>query len=399
MRAGVQWQRCFAAFALTICFSTFAPPFQAAPLIAPPRQTNGSQSGTAPQLVPRSQEERERRYQDAQRIILHAQVFDPAGKPVTSLEEKDFTVLVDEKSRKIAQFQSIQNESSVSPAYVILVLDGVNNSSGRLRHFRQGIEDFLNSGSGPLAQQMSIAIVSDSGASISPPSQDRSMVMAEVKAPQIPEGAGDCADSANTDSRYLPSRAEMNPIDPNPQLDCLNHRFNASIRALSSLASRQSNEPARVLLIWMGDGWPLLSVGNFKPDTPSIKQGFFRDLVTISNGLMEQHATLDAIASPDVEALRAHDKAIFDGVPNEKEVTAASLSLHALSHQSGGQVLKSTKDIAGEISNCIADAASYYVLGFDSPPGGVTEEYHSIKVKVGDPDLQVRTSTVYYAEE
>jgi VWFA-related protein len=385
-----------------VCWSTLGPPFRADLLGTTTRQAGGSQNANPAQLIPRSQEERDRRYQDDHRILLQVQVSNSAGEAETSLEQKDFTLFVDEKPQDITQFQSIQNVSGASPVSVILVLDGVNNSSDKLRHFRQGIEEFLNADSGPLAQPVSIANVSVNGTTISLPTRDRSAVMAELKARQSDRGTTDCSDPSNSDGRYLPPHSGSggpSPIDPNPQFDCLNHRFNASITALNSLASRQSKQPARVVLIWLGEGWPLLSVGNFKPDTPEIKQAFFRDLVTISSGLREQHATLDAIASPDGEALSAHDKAFFDGVPKEEEVTAASLSLHALSHQSGGQVLKKTKDIAGEIKACIADSASYYVLGFDSLPGSAAGDYHSIKVEVGKPGVHVRTSTVYYADQ
>jgi VWFA-related protein len=389
--------------ALMICFLTCTSSAPSA-LARPVDHMAGSQSEAAPQLIPRSQEQREKAYQSLHHLSLYVQVSNAAGEPVTSLERKDFTLLVNAEPREVTRFQSIQHAASAPTANVILVLDGVNNPTEKLHHFRQGIEEFLKSGSGPLDQQVSIATVSAAGASISPPSRDRSVVLGVVRAQQFPQGLGDCADSANSNGRYLPGRIAGgvlsptdSPVDPNTQLDCLDHRFNASVRALNSLASRQSNDPARVSLIWIGEGWPLLSVGNYKPDTPSIKQSFFRDLVTISSGMMEQHATLNAIASPDSEPLNAHDKAFFDGVPNEKEVTAASLSLHALSHQSGGQVRKKTKDLPGEISACIADLASYYLLEFDSPPGSVAGEYHSIKVEVGKPDLHVRTSTLYYA--
>lgn len=393
----MRWQRFLAA--LTICFATRTPPIPSASAAVAVAQSAGSQSDTAPQLIPRSKEQRERLYQDTHRISLYVHVSNAAGESVASLEQRDFTLLVDAKPREVTQFRSIQQDSSAPAANVILVLDGVNNSPEKIGHFRQGIEEFLKSGSGPLDQPMSIATVSATGTIISPASRDRSAVMGELKA-QLPVGQADCSDSADSDSRYLPPRGSMGGrIDPNKQLDCLNHRFNASIMALNSLASRQSNKPSRVILLWMGEGWPLLSVGNYKPDTPSIKQSFFRDLVTISNGLMEQHATLNAIASPDLEALNAHDERFFEGVPNEKEVTAASLNLHALSHQSGGQVLKKTKDLPGQIRACIADLAAYYLLEFDTPPGSVAGEYHSVKVEVGNPGLHVRTSTLYYAEQ
>ena len=254
---------------------------------------------------------------------------------------------------------------------------------------------------------MSIALVSGSGTRVGQPSRDRNALIEELRALDANLHTMDCADAVDKDKGYLPSRSGLAPIDPNPQLDCVNHQFNASVMALDSLAEQQRNLPVRVILVWIGQGWPLLSDNGFKPDTPSIKQSFFRNLVGISSALTEAQVTLDAIASPDAEvrnspdaeARNSHDNAFFDGVPNESQVTAGSLSLHALAHQSGGQILKNTKDIAGEISACIADAESYYVLSFDSPPAGGFGEYHSLRVKVDKPELKVRTNTLYYAEQ
>ena len=58
------------------------------------------------------------------------------------------------------------------------------------------------------------------------------------------------------------------------------------------------------------------------------------------------------------------------GVEHAIEVTAASLGVQALAHQSGGQILMGAKNIPSGISACMADAKSYYELTFDSPPAG-----------------------------
>jgi hypothetical protein len=41
-------------------------------------------------------------------------------------------------------------------------------------------------------------------------------------------------------------------------------------------------------------------------------------------------------------------------------------------------VLSTSKDIAGQISRCIADAGTSYQLAFDVSPSTVFGEYHSI---------------------
>jgi len=350
-------------------------------------------------LIPRSPEERESGYQAAHHIILNVHVSDVSGKSTAGLNQGDVTLLVDDKPRAITRFQSVKGGSPIALSQVILVLDTINNSAGKLAHFYREIQKYLAEGNGELAYPTSIAVVSESGVSVSPPSRDRATLEATVSALKSRLHSTDCADAEGSDQRYLPFTTKSTPRDPNRELDCVDQQFTASVKALNSLAEQQGNAHIPAILIWIGQGWPLLYQKGFKPDTPSIKHTFFKDLVNISSGLIEAQATLYAIASPDEERLDPHDSAFFDGVPNENEVSTGSLSLHAVAHQSGGRILKNTKDVAQQIKDCIADAASSYVLSFDSPPAAGFGEYHSLKVKVGDPKLQVRTNTLYYAEQ
>jgi hypothetical protein len=184
-------------------------------------------------------------------------------------------------------------------------------------------------------------------------------------------------------------------------LACLNQRFTSSIVALRRLAQQQVDVPGRVILIWMGPGWPLLTDHAFTPDPPDLKRNFFEQLVGVSTALREAQVTLDAIASPEDSPVQvspdSHDFA--DGVRTEEQVKAGNLGLHALAHQSGGEIDNSVRDVAGQISACVADAESYYVLAFDAPPAADFGEYHALAVKVDKPALDVRTNTLYYAEQ
>lgn len=393
------WLKWLGAF--SACLALSSPSRQAAPLQAP--SPAEPRSGQSPQLILRTQEEKGRGYQTAHHIVLNVRVSDASGRPSTELEETDFTLLEDHQPRKIARFRSIQGGSAISPAHIILVLDTVNNSSGRLGYFGREIERYLRKGDGLLAYPMSIALFSDSGVSVGHPSRDRNALIEELKALTGHLHTIDCADTVDMNKRYLPTRSRLAPTDPNPQLDCMNHQFNASVTALTSLAEQQASVPVRVILVWIGQGWPSLTDNGFIPDTASIKRSFFHNLVEISSAMTEAQVTLDAIASPDLSpgpgARNSNDSAFFNGVRNESQATPGSLGLHALAHESGGQILKNTKDIAGEINACIADAESYYVLSFDSSPAAGFGEYHSLEVKVDKPELTVRTNTLYYAEQ
>lgn len=106
----------------------------AAAQVAPPIQSPEPQS---PRLTPRSAQEREHNYQNLHRIVLDVQVFDPSGKPEAALKQTDFTVLRDDRPVQIAEFRAVQGNSATNPAEIIIVLDAVNNSSGKVAHFRK----------------------------------------------------------------------------------------------------------------------------------------------------------------------------------------------------------------------------------------------------------------------
>jgi len=93
------------------------------------------------------------------------------------------------------------------------------------------------------------------------------------------------------------------------------------------------------------------------------------------------------------------DSAFFNGIAEEDQVSAAHFGLHVLAHQTGGKILTETKDVAGQIGACIEEVESYYVLTFDSPRAANFGEYHALTVKVDKPALDVRTNTLYYAEQ
>jgi hypothetical protein len=85
-------------------------------------------------------------------------------------------------------------------------------------------------------------------------------------------------------------------------------------------------------------------------------------------------------------------------VRKAREAQFGNLGLQVLAAQSGGRVLNSSNDVAGEIEACVADANSFYVLSFDGLPGDGPNEYHALEVKIDKPGLKARTRSGYYAQ-
>jgi VWFA-related protein len=392
------------AFSVCLAASAFAqeaPPSPAAtlqqqtPVPAPPIT-----------LTPRSHEDRENRYRMEHRIVLNVLVSDSSGNPVAGLKQEDFTLLDNGQARTVASFRAVKGSEGIAPLRVILFLDAANNSPRGIANDLKGVEQFLKQTQVPLKYKTSIGILSDSGATVGPPSQSRDALIEELRTLTKDVHPFECTDQGGGSQQVFTTinlgigTAVLDGSDQ--KSGCLNQRFKRSVSALKKLAMEQEDVPGRVILIWIGPGWPLLLNPEFRVDSKSLRQNLFDNLAQLSNALREAQVTLDAAFSPDlsrrVELRSDHDKAFFNGVPTEDQVTASSLGLQVLAHQSGGQIQMESKDLASEIAKCVDDAESYYVLSFDSPSATTTGEFHSLRVNLDKPELKVRTNTAYYAE-
>ncbi len=173
-----------------------------------------------------------------------------------------------------------------------------------------------------------------------------------------------------------------------------------SLHTLEHLADYEAARPGRKLVVWISPGWPLLS----DPEvglTAREQRGLFNSIVAFSEKLRRARITLydvDPSGLADAGELRTSDYGQFvKGVKSAKQAQLGNLGLQALASQSGGRVLNSSNDLAGEIAACVGDANGYYVLSFDGSPGDGPNEYHALDIKIDKPGLTARTRSGYYA--
>ena len=205
------------------------------------------------------------------------------------------------------------------------MLDAVNNSSGRVTHFRDEVEKYLGSGNGLLAHRTSIALLSATGMKLGVPSQDRAALLKDLNQLAGNLHTSTCADTtAASECVQLAPHVNSRACDSSPHLECLDHLFNSSVTALTSLAQEQVNNPGRVIVVWIGRGWPLLNEPGFTPDTPEVKGSFYRNRVTVSRAITEAQMTLDAVASSEALPIgpkHIHDSYFFQGISDESHVS------------------------------------------------------------------------------
>ncbi len=341
-------------------------------------------------------------------IKLDVVVTDAAGKPVSGLEAKDFTLLDDKKDLKAVSFQAFggTNAKPAPPTEVILLFDYVNDDIRNITAEQREVQEFLQENGGHLAQPISIFVLRDTGLqALNSPSADGNVVAAVV----------------NKIGTSL--KVNTNATGANGDVD----KYNKSIHALSAIAAYEKKSPGRKLLLWIGPGWPLLDSPHFQNTNDTLKH-FFKSIVEFSANLRESRINVYSVGIGQFHVQSAasdSDKssgaksnmgkgAVFvetsdffnplayqdylKGVKEFSRAHAANLSVKVLAIQSGGRVLGLDNGLKSQIDICVQDAAAFYTLSFDPPHAGKPNEYHDLKVQIDKPGLTAHTSTGYYNE-
>ncbi len=313
-------------------------------------------------------------------ITLDVVANDKSGRPVSGLEQQDFTVFDNKQARKILSFQAIDGPAAAAPVEIILIVDSVNTSFNNVGYEREQIDKFLRQDGGKLALPVSLAFFSDFGLNLQgAPSRDGNALVAYL-------------DHNETALRTIRRSQGFYGAADRSQL---------SVRAVVQLAQQEQNRPGRKIVIWVSPGWPLLS-GPEMQLTPKDEQQIFNTIVGISTQLRQSRITLyslDPLGTLDSGGFRTfYYEQFLKGVISPRQALLGDLGLQVFAYQSGGRVLNSNNNVAGEIETCVRDANAYYVLSFDAPPADGPNEYHALEVKIGRPGLKAQTRSGYYAQ-
>lgn len=340
------------------------------------------------QLIPRTKEERERRYQNEHRISLSMHVTDGSGKAVTGLTAKDFVVLDNQTPQKINRFREVDAKAFTVKTRVIVVLDGVNGDESAFAHVKKGLDQYLGEDKGPLPVPLSLFFFSSARTFETRGTTDRAAIASELD--QIGRLAHDEDCDQPKMNQYEGVGARMLPT-LQEKIDCRFDHFSKSIKALRTvLAERQSSRVRdQTILIWTGPGWPqaILSKGNYGDL-----------LVELNTNLRRTYVTLDAVAWNDFEPFQGLKTANGTVPQTPEDVAAEAMRLPVLSEQNGGHAVARSRNFGEAISRLIDDGKNFYVLSFDGTPAAAADELHALEVKVDRAGAVVRATSSYYAQ-
>ena len=312
----------------------------------------------------------------------------------------DFTVIDNSQPRALGPFQFVEHGTRIASPRVVLVLDVLNQSTREFAEDTAGVRKFLTGKSGELSASTAIAVLSDSGLTVGESSRDRSLLVKQLADLTFGVKAPRCEDLSAAPILYSDIWTDHSSIHRNPDQapNCLNDKFIISVTSIEHLALKEEDTPGRLILIWIGPGWPRLDGKQFVPDTPEIKENFFEHLVLLTTTMREGQVTLDSISAVDHRRAPRDRSGLPDEVARVDDMTSASLSMGALIRRSGGQSLDDSQGIPDAIAKCMQDAELFYQLSFDFAAPSTPHEFHLVQVRVNRPGALVRTNTVYYAE-
>jgi VWFA-related protein len=310
-------------------------------------------------------------------VTLDVVVTPKSGPPVSDLQQQDFTILDNKSPQTIASFHAVTGRDA--PIEVVLVIDTVNTDYDRISYERIQIDKFLRAEAGRLAYPIAIAVVSD-------------------KDVQILGG------SFSTDGNALATALDKDEIGLRTITRSTGYygateRLQISLHALHQLVASEAARPKRKIMLWISPGWPLLSGPNTMLDSKE-QQQIFADIVSFSNQLEQARVTLysvNPLGTNESLIQESYYKDFLKGVSKPSQVLIGDLGLQVLAVQSGGLSLNLSNDIAGALTECLADSAPYYEISFVAPASAQPDEYHHLEIKIDKPELTARTRQGYYA--
>lgn len=178
-------------------------------------------------------------------------------------------------------------------------------------------------------------------------------------------------------------------------------RLELSLKTLRSIFAVEASKPGRKMLIWIGPGWPMLQGPGYRA-SDATQRAVFNMIVDANRTLREARITMYSVNSYDPQSpgmMRAAlYKGFLKGVPSARQAESGDLAVPVFAIQSGGRVLDMAEDLVNKLNSCVAEAKSYYTIGFDPPGADHVDEYHGLELKVDKPQMKARTITGYYAE-
>ncbi len=328
-------------------------------------------------------------------VVLDTVVTDRKGNVITNLKRDDFRVYEDGVLQNIRNFDSPADRPPIPDSPVkdrngnddwgnspltMIVVDEMNTPFTEIAYAKQCVEHYLKEEPARLPQPTILLWLNDTGIhAVTSFTRNRDTILqALLKHP--PNSASKLARGAAVE------------------------QIASSFSALQQAALFSRGQPGKKDILWVGESFPSLNSLNMD----------YSDKELLSKAL---HSTIDLLLAsrvslyvidPTLETSVALDDF---GVPQSIstiEPLAApkitdpfsnSFNINLFVQQTSGKYYRGMSDLEREISDSVQRGVSFYTLTYVPAPRESASDYHSITVRLSDPNLIAQTKEGYYANE
>ena len=315
-------------------------------------------------------------------IHLDVLVKDSSGAPVSAIPEQFFTVLDNGQPQKLLSFKQVDSKNNPSAVHVLIVMDMINPGVNSVTWGREQLSEYLKQEGGALRHRTSIAAMTEDGLKMmSGSTTDGSVLQAEFA--------------------KIPTQRRL--VEQSGGWQGLEQLLTQSLEQFSQILFIEKARPGRKLVLLISSGWPMLGWVGSEQDMKQ-RQWVFNVDVDTTDTIRDARTVIYRL---DPFELGGHHDGDHDPFyyqdflkPMTKpgDATYPYLGLGVFAIHSGGKVMVTGKDLAGEINSTMRDAGTYYELTYAAPPAGAPNQYHATSVRVNQPGAIVQTLSGYYAD-
>lgn len=336
---------------------------------------------------------------DSRLVMLDVTVRDGRGNAVLDLRKDEFRVYESNQPQPVRNFEppSVHQMPAGAPRVIVnssadlqkigqapitvLVLDELNMDFPDRSYARTKLIEWLARQPEVLAQPTAmLAVTYKDMHVVRDYTQNRNALLEALK-----KHTGDVVWRQDSTGRTGPQASE---------------NMFSTLGVLEQVAQATRGLPGRKNLIWVGDGFPAVSMsdaGNTSGDEIAAA------LRRLSNVMLEAHVTLSIVGptlkfyQPLTIETQADSDMASAGNYDGMMIAHGGLQFSGLAAPTGGRAYANRNDLDGEIGESVAAGENYYTLAYVPTDGSNDpKKYRRIRVEVTRPGLTVQTRDGYF---
>jgi VWFA-related protein len=318
-------------------------------------------------------------------VVLDVVVTDAHSHPVGGLKGQDFGIVEDGVEQKVASFEAPASRRSSTargtgadaaradageraiPAHNIMVLDELNTEVLDESYARQSIEKYLRKHGPVLNEPTSLLIVGQDNLEFA---HDYTRDAAALKT------------ALHGHHAALPFALETGGAYGAVE------RLSKTLWVLKQIASANLHYAGRKNVIWIGSGFPELTLQSIAAHDRAQFQAAIRDMASV---LFDARVAVYTIDPQGLQVAPAIYEDTFG------DLTTGELLFEGIAEQTGGKIVRLRNEIDEAISESMEDGASYYTLTYYPSNHTWNGKFRNLRVAVKGRELHVRARKGYYA--